>query len=128
MVLELLLVPLFGPDVVRIVAHEIVVGVDAVLQAAGFRLAIRRLTQLLASPRELGLLLHSACCVYMRRLPPALRSFDGTLSNLRPSPGLELLGGCVTVLGALEALLVDRRIPIPVKVLEKQVWGIILSQ
>lgn len=37
LVLELLLVPLFGPDVVRIIAHEIVVGVDAVLQAAGFR-------------------------------------------------------------------------------------------
>jgi len=41
---------------------------------------------------------------------------------------LELLGGSVTALRALKALLVDRGIPIAVKVLEKQVGRIILSQ
>lgn len=66
--------------------------------------------------------------MYLWGLPAALRSFDGALSNLRASPGLELLGGSVTALRALEALLVDRGIPIAVKVLEKQVGRIILSQ
>lgn len=100
LILKLLLIPLFGPCVVSIIAHIIIVGVDAVLQAARFRLAIRSLTQVLACTGELWLL-QSASCVYLRCFPAALSCLDRTLTNLRPASVLVLLGSSMTALRAL---------------------------
>jgi hypothetical protein len=67
--------------------------------------------------------------VYLGRLSTALGCFDRALANLRgPATVLELLWGCMIALRALQALLVEGRVPVAVVILEEQVWRIVLGQ
>lgn len=114
------------PHVIRVIADEIVV--DAVLQAARLYLAVWRLTQVLSCAGQLRLLLQGTGGVYLGRLSAALSCFDRALGSLGPTAVLELLWGRVVALGALHALLVERRVPVAVVILEEQVRCVVLGQ